>query len=76
MSNLKGAGNATIPVSAIEIRYALPDQMHMYRNKALTHFNSLENFAPVEVSVCKETGRAVQPIWVGVQVPADAEAGD
>jgi hypothetical protein len=74
MSDLKGP--AVIPASAIEVRYALPDLPHRYRKKALMQFNSLESFPPDEVSVCKETGRAVQPIWVIVHVPADAKAGD
>ncbi len=74
LSQLKGPG--TIPASAVEIRYALPDGPRARgRGQQPGNFDSLESFPPAEVAVCKGGGRAVQPIWVSVRVPANAKPG-
>jgi len=72
------AGPGTIPVSAIEIRYALPDG-YVYPGFA-QRFDGLEIFPPAKVPFCKWTrdkpGQGVvQPVWVSVRVPRDARGG-
>lgn len=68
------AGPGTIPASAVEVRYALPDGPPHQRGK-LTPFDSLDDAPPAEVPVCPAHGGAVQPIWLAVRVPADAPPG-
>jgi hypothetical protein len=66
-SELKGPG--TIPASAVQVRYALPDGV------GGGFFDSLEEFPPAEVAVSK-AGGALQPIWITVSVPGDAKPGE
>jgi len=72
VSDLKGPG--AIPASAVRIRYALPDGVPGYGQPVF--FDSLEDFPPEEVPVYKEHGGSVQPIWLTVNVPAEAKPGD
>ncbi|HOX07575.1 MAG TPA: DUF6067 family protein [Planctomycetota bacterium] len=67
---LKGPG--TIPASALQVRYALPEG----RSDAPTGFDALAEAAPSPVPALAETGLAVQPLWISVAVPADAAPGD
>jgi hypothetical protein len=60
VGELKGPG--AIPASAVQVRYPLPDD--------------LAEAAPDPVAVAAETGLAVQPLWITVQVPAEAAPGD
>ncbi len=71
-SELKGPG--TIPASAVRVRYGLPDGVAGYGQAAF--FDSLEDVAPGEIPVYKEHGGSVQPLWITVDVPADAKPGD
>jgi hypothetical protein len=66
-SELSGPG--TIPVSAVQVRYGVPDGRGSV-------FDSLEDVAPAEVPVEEENGGSIQPIWLTVAVPADAKPGD
>ncbi len=61
-SDLTGPG--TIPASAVEVRYALPD-----KDTGLP-YEVLSPSAPTEVAA--EKGGAVMPVWLTVKVPADA----
>jgi hypothetical protein len=70
VSDLSGPG--TIPASAVQVRYALPD----VSSTGGTLFDSLEEVAPATVPVYKEHGGAIQPLWIRVKVPADAKPGD
>ena len=72
VSDLKGPG--TLPASAVQVRYALPDGA-AGRDQPRA-FDSLEESPPDEVPVYKEHRGAVQPIWITVRVPADARPGD
>ncbi len=67
-------GPATIPASAVRIRFAMPDGASAKRGER-GPFDSLESSAPDEVTVYKQ-GLAVQPIWISVTVPPDARPGD
>jgi len=74
-SGLKGAG--TIPASAVRVRYALLDgqtTLPPRHKKRVVAFDSLAEAPPAEVPAHK--GGAVQPIWITVNVPADAKPGD
>ncbi|MCG3181433.1 MAG: hypothetical protein BIFFINMI_03827 [Phycisphaerae bacterium] len=73
VSELSGPG--TIPASAVTVRWAKPDGASPQRDK-LGFFSTLEDEAPEEVPVYKESGGAVQPVWIDVAVPADAKPGD
>ncbi len=64
-------GPGTIPASAVEIRYPLPDGK---RGRSRRFFDTLEETPRAEVPVGK--GGAVQPVWIRVRVPADAKPGD
>ena len=56
------AGGATIPASAVEVRFAQPDAPY-----AGGGFDSLHPEAPGD----KSAGGAVQPIWITIRVPRD-----
>ncbi|MFH1024953.1 MAG: glycoside hydrolase domain-containing protein [Planctomycetota bacterium] len=71
-SDLKGEKGA-IPAARLQVRYALPDGPEVKKGGPRA-FDGLEESAPAEVPAGKE-GRAVQPIWVTVNVPADTPAG-
>jgi hypothetical protein len=78
VSDLRGPG--TIPASAVQVRYGLPDGMEgQYAVKA-TWFDSLSEEAPAEVAVDPESGnRAVVPVWMTVTAPGEvsvAPAGE
>lgn len=62
------AGPGMIPASAVQVRYARLDGID-------GSFDSLEEFAPAEVKVNGQ-GRAIQPLWLTVAVPAGAKPGD
>ena len=66
VTDLKGP--ATIPASALAVRYGLPDGS--WQPLA---FDSLEEQPMDEVPIYKEHGGAVQPIWISVRVPRDAK---
>jgi len=72
-SDLKGPG--VIPAKAIHIRYARPDGRPLRRDAA-PPFDSLEAFPPAVVPVYKAHGGSIQPLWITVDVPADARPGD
>ncbi len=67
-SGLKGAG--VIPASAVQIRYGVADGGPPRRGK-LGPFDSLADAPPAGAATYK-----VQPIWITVNVPADAKPGD
>jgi hypothetical protein len=72
VADLKGPG--TIPASAVQVRYGLPDGAPGERGPA--PFDSLEETPPAEVPVNPKYGFAVQPLWVTVRIPEDAKPGD
>jgi hypothetical protein len=67
-SALTGEAGAVIPASALQVRYALPDGPD---NAGF--FDGLLEAPPAEAPRGKLG--AVQPVWVTVQVPADARPG-
>ncbi len=66
-SDLKGPG--VIPSAAVRVRYALPDG-------AGNTFDTLEEVVPTTVPVSSGGGLAVQPLWITVEVPKEARAGE
>ncbi len=70
VGELKGPG--TIPASAVQVRYMLPEG----RPADPQGFDALAETAPEEVPAVNGTGLAVQPLWVSVQVPAETAPGD
>jgi hypothetical protein len=66
-SELVGPG--TLPASATQVRYALPDR------EADLPFEILSPAAPPEMAVDK-AGAAVMPVWLTVRVPGNARPGD
>ncbi len=70
-SALSGAG--TIPATAITIRWGVLDGALSGR-KGTPSIDSLEDDPPEEVSVTNDA--AVQPIWLTVDIPADAKPGE
>ncbi|MCG3178981.1 MAG: hypothetical protein BIFFINMI_01311 [Phycisphaerae bacterium] len=69
--DLKSAGG-TIAADRVELRFGLPDGVQ--DQKAPPWFDSLSPTPPAEV---KRVGvAAVEPIWITVNVPADAKAGE
>ena len=72
VSDLKGPG--TLPASAVQVRYALPDGVAA-RDQPKA-FDSLGESPPDEVPVYQEHGGSVQPVWITVKVPPDARPGE
>jgi len=70
-TDLKGKTGGTIPASAVEVRYAKLDGPGRP-----AYFDGLEDAAPADVPVNKESDRAVQPVWITVHVPRGAKPGD
>ena len=86
----KGTGG-DIPVAAVQVRYALPTTLGAWsvrgRGVAPYRFDALEEVPPEEIPVRtpripqgwperKRLAGAVVPVWVTVEVPAEAKAGD
>jgi len=71
-SRLAGPGGAALPASAAQVRYALPQAA---RKGAPNYFEGLEEHPPAVVPVTEAGRGAVQPVWVTVRVPADADPG-
>ncbi len=65
-SDLKGPG--VIPAAAVRVRYGLPDGSG-------NTFDTLEDVAPSVISF-QDGARAVQPLWIAVDVPEKAAAGE
>ncbi|MDD4891594.1 MAG: DUF6067 family protein [Phycisphaerae bacterium] len=67
-------GGGVIPASAVQVRYALLDGIGDYWREPT--FDGLDAAPPEEVKPhAKATFMAVQPIWVTVRVPRDAQPG-
>ena len=72
-------GDAAIPPEAVQVRFALPDgsergvQQRYPGIRDVKRFDALRQTPPAEVPVLH--GGAVQPVWITVNVPADANAG-
>ncbi|MCX7591146.1 MAG: DUF6067 family protein, partial [Kiritimatiellae bacterium] len=73
VSDLRGP--ATIPASAVNIRYAVPDGARGEGVRG-SWFDSLEEAPPEEIPAYPEHGGAVQPIWLTVAVPRNAAPGE
>lgn len=72
VSPLKSSsGTGQIPASAVELRYPLADGP---RSGNAACFETLAPQVPATVAVDK-TGGAVQPLWLNLRVPADAQPG-
>jgi len=69
VNGLKGPG--TIPASAVQVRYGMPDG----KRRKQIWFDGLEEIPPGTVEPDPKTGYAVQPVWITVNVPADAKPG-
>ncbi|MBA4388095.1 MAG: hypothetical protein C0404_08950, partial [Verrucomicrobia bacterium] len=79
-------GDGSIRPAAIQVRYAQPggqeqDSAGRYGTGEVSRFDALAETPPAEVPVySKSSGRApygaVQPIWITVNVPADAVGGE
>jgi len=88
VTDFKGAGGGVIPASAVQVRYAAlgdhaewHNESHRWRtpipyDRLRRRFDALAEEAPAEVPVDERAGGAVQPVWVTVRVPRDAQAGD
>lgn len=91
VTDLKRAdGSGVIPASAIKVRYARPGGVcgdsGFAGLRSVTRFDDLMETAPAQAAVqTKTSGRtdlrqqvfgAVQPVWVTVEVPKDAPAGE
>jgi len=70
-SDLTGPRQATIPASAIQVRYALPTTPR--RQSETPRFDGLETEFPQKGS---GGSGATQPIWLTVEVPRKASPGD
>ncbi len=64
------AGSGTIPSSCVRLRYPLP------ANERGPRFDALSDMPPAIIPATGEPSGAVQPLWVTVQVPADAAPGE
>jgi len=67
-------GPAVIPAGAVTVRFGVPDGARGRRQRSGV-FDSLGERPPEPVPVYK-CRRAVQPIWITVNVPGDAKPGD
>ncbi|MGQ9660905.1 MAG: glycoside hydrolase domain-containing protein [Kiritimatiellia bacterium] len=68
MSDLLGPGGVKIAAAAVQIFYGLPDGREC--------FDALDEVPPEEVPLLPKVGRALQPIWVRVRIPAEVSAGE
>ena len=83
-SSLSCRTGGRIPVSAVQIRYALPTGTGHRGSRRVGRFDALAEEPLVDVPVRKGKGRsranlvfgAVQPVWVTVEVPEKTKAGD
>ncbi|MCG3177701.1 MAG: hypothetical protein BIFFINMI_00020 [Phycisphaerae bacterium] len=88
---LTGLGGAKIAASAVQVRFATPgfvaeggqETKFPYKDgpgprfgRDVVRLAGLEESAPPEVAPDKAGGGAIVPVWVTVNVPADAAAGD
>jgi len=84
--DLKGTAGSLIKSSAIRVSYALPDGPFIRRGSSSRIFDTLSECAPAEVPVFQNIstrtskptgpGLSVRPVWVTIQVPADASPGE
>jgi len=81
VSELKGP--AVLGATAVQVRWMLgdgttpPPPGHEAREHLrASSFDTLAEAAPDSVAVQPDTGLALQPLWITVQVPADATPGD
>jgi hypothetical protein len=70
-AELRAAGGATIPASAVRIRYAL-----WYSRWYAGGYETLESAPPAELLPPRPDAAAVLPLWVTIDVPRGAKAGD
>jgi Glycoside hydrolase 123, catalytic domain/Glycoside hydrolase 123 N-terminal domain len=91
VSELKGPGKATIAAASIQLRYPRPSagpessvigisgvkrpRWPRFR-KGVRRFEALETKPPAEVSLSSATKSALLPVWITVNVPADAQPGN
>jgi hypothetical protein len=72
-TELKGPGGAVIPRSRVQVRYP------RYHAKSDVGFSALEASAAAEIGLLPRAPGgpvAMQPVWLTVEVPGDAPAGD
>jgi len=74
VSDLKGPGDASLPASAVQVRYALPDGPRRGRG-AKACFGTLDESPPQAVLARPDGDGAVLPLLVTVDVPADSKPG-
>jgi hypothetical protein len=67
-------GTGKIPAARVAIRYARPDGMR--RSSKTLWFDSLHDAPAEPVEVLPGSATALQPVWITVNVPADAQSGD
>jgi len=73
VGDLKHKGGC-IPASSIQVRYAKPGPPFERSQRHL--FDALLEKPPAQAPFFKKRGGSLQPIWVTVNVPADAVAGE
>jgi hypothetical protein len=76
VTDLKGADGQTISRSLVRVRYP----QYYAKNRAVG-FDALEDSVPAEIPCLTDRydrpiGVAIQPVWLTVEVPRDARAGD
>ncbi len=67
-------GPAVLPADTVTFRFARPDGST--RRGMTRWFDSLENTPPRRIELYPEQGAALQPVWLNLAVPEDAEPGD
>jgi hypothetical protein len=72
VGDLSGPGK--IPASCVQVRYPRPDGVA--RRGSPQWFDSMESFPPDPVPLLPGPKVSLQPVWVTVDVPADARPGD
>jgi Glycoside hydrolase 123, catalytic domain/Glycoside hydrolase 123 N-terminal domain len=68
-------GKGVIPVESVIVRYGLRAELRNRTKGIKNTFDGLGKFPPAEVAPIKGA-RALQPVWVTVNVPKDAKAGN
>jgi Glycoside hydrolase 123, catalytic domain/Glycoside hydrolase 123 N-terminal domain len=80
VTDLKAAaGGGSIPASAVQVRYAIPEITRSSRKTAVIRYHGLDTVAPANIE--PRPGRkgarpaALQPLWVTIRVPRNAKPG-
>ena len=69
VSELRTDKGETIAASSVRVRFPLPD------GPDKGYFDGLRDSAPTETPINGQSGKAIQPVWITVNVPKNAKAG-